>query len=528
MFRFYVLKGENLPKGDVNGKSDPYCVIEHQSVDGKLYRIGQTLVIPENLNPQWDVNNKIPFDFPFTRANDSALTFHIWDHDRFSAPDHLATLSIRLCDVPLRKDLSYKLIPDKPARSNPMLWIWVETGFEKMVKCRTALKMHNYFYVFMEYPRGSPKGSSAELKIYQCDDGDGGFSELITADMPQPNSVERQTLKEALNSAGADQLFRFDVANIDSQRIFLPLIKVESYGGDFKLTFALLAYNELPQFEQDKDGVWLYHQCRFDPAVNMKPCMQMIDQLPLAAPVPTETYSSPCAFQFLRKEVAVRPVVTTWQKARPWLEFSKELRKHVLPKNVVIWDHRHAEVGHIYPFANLGEWHSRGPPVNIRITCQWEARADVDLSLCALNRNSQCVGRVSFKDLICFDRALEHFPPFREDGKGFEEVAIRFGGVPKQVKLILVVVTLYRGESLVGMMKLVDDADLFELLCHNLKQTSSKPGLLFGIFVRRSAGAWDFVSALVPVDAKKPYDAHALLKQFLPDSDYLQKLYRRP
>jgi stress response protein SCP2 len=277
----------------------------------------------------------------------------------------------------------------------------------------------------------------------------------------------------------------------------------------------------------DLKGIWLFHRAKFDPAINTKPCMQMIDHLRLAASLPGETYSAPCAFQFTPKELKMRTVVATWQKGRPWIEFSRELRKYILPRDVKIWDHIHLELEHIYSFADLGQVHGREPPQNLRITCQWHGKADLDLSLCGLNRRFQCVGRVSFNDLIFFEGAIEHFPPFREDGNGFEDMAIRFGRIPKQVKLLLVVITSYGGDPLLGEVKILDDADHFELMCHELNSSSPKPGLLFGIFARTQSNDWDFLPALMPVEATKPYTAHAGLKQFIKDSNYVQKLYDR-
>jgi hypothetical protein len=527
MFRIYVMKAESLPAGDITGNSDPFVVVTHTARGGRTYRLGQTQVISNTLNPVWDANRKIPFDFPFTKATDSAVMFEILDHDRFGDPTPLGFLSVHLNEVPLHKDLSYKITPSKPGRENPMLWIWVDTGFEKMSKARTQLKKYNFFYVYVQFPRGSPRGSSAELMIYQCDESDGGVSHVITATSPQDGRVEPQIVKGAVNSAGCDQLFRFEVAELSQQSIFLPLIKIESYGGDFIITFAILAYNEWPGLEKDEKGLWLYDRCKFDPAINLKPCMQFIDQVRLGAPLPGETYSSPYAFRFSPNDVVMRPVAVALQKGRPWIEYTRELRTILLPPDTKLWDHRCLEVEQIYSMDDLGQFHNRAAPEALRIRHQWTGRADFDLSLCALNGRSQCVGRVSFNDLTFFDGAIEHFPPFRENGNGLEDVAVRFSRIPKQVKLILVVLTSYRGDPLTGLVKVCDESDFFELLFLELNPSPPKPGLLFGIFARTQADGWDFLSSLMPMDATKPYTAHAGLKEFLRDSHYIQKLYKR-
>jgi hypothetical protein len=64
------------------------------------------------------------------------------------------------------------------------------------------------------------------------------------------------------------------VINFSESSIFIPLIEIEAFGGDFIIPSAILTYSELPPMQHDSSGVWLFYRCAFHPAINMKPYIQ--------------------------------------------------------------------------------------------------------------------------------------------------------------------------------------------------------------------------------------------------------------
>lgn len=96
-----VLKATDLLAADLNGKSDPFCVLELGN--DRL----QTHTIYKTLNPEW---NKV-FTFPVKDIHD-ALEVTVFDEDGDKAPDFLGKIAIPLLSVhngqlltcPLRKE----------------------------------------------------------------------------------------------------------------------------------------------------------------------------------------------------------------------------------------------------------------------------------------------------------------------------------------------------------------------------------------------------------------------------------------
>uniref|UniRef100_A0AAY4EY62 C2 domain-containing protein n=1 Tax=Denticeps clupeoides TaxID=299321 RepID=A0AAY4EY62_9TELE len=101
-----VIKAMDLLAADLNGKSDPFCVLELGN--DRL----QTHTIYKTLNPEW---NKV-FTFPVKDIHD-ALEITVFDEDGDKAPDFLGKISIPLLSIhngqqitcPLRKDDLEKL-----------------------------------------------------------------------------------------------------------------------------------------------------------------------------------------------------------------------------------------------------------------------------------------------------------------------------------------------------------------------------------------------------------------------------------
>ena len=80
-----VVKGENLAVKDVDGASDPYCLLAvvptSQYVDLKSgkHLSKQTKTIFSNLNPEW--NESVEIDFKRNEIDTSSFQLQVWDYD---------------------------------------------------------------------------------------------------------------------------------------------------------------------------------------------------------------------------------------------------------------------------------------------------------------------------------------------------------------------------------------------------------------------------------------------------------------
>ncbi|KAJ8252127.1 hypothetical protein COCON_G00214390 [Conger conger] len=93
-----VIKATDLPAADLNGKSDPFCVLELGN--DRL----QTHTIYKNLNPEW---NQV-FTFPVKDIHD-ALEVTIYDDDGDKAPDFLGKVAIPLLSIHNAEQIPYLL-----------------------------------------------------------------------------------------------------------------------------------------------------------------------------------------------------------------------------------------------------------------------------------------------------------------------------------------------------------------------------------------------------------------------------------
>lgn len=533
MFKIYVLRAEHLPKADFFGKSDPYCVVEHKNRKGETYRIGKTMTLKKTLSPTWDKDRKFPFQYPFIRASDSMVIFKVYDFNKVKDDVLLGTCSINLNEEPLHKELAYKLTVEKSSKSNPMLFIWIETAFDNIEPGEPVLRHRNYLYVYMKFPPQSPGGTTADLQIYHCSKFNGGLSVNYTKQNNKVGLVERQVFKTPFTE-GCEQMYLINIDNLDEGAVFLPMVKVNSFPGEYTITYALYALNNPPSLEKDKDDVFEFDKIVFDPVTNPRFAPVMIHQHIIPVRSSPELYTDSCCISFTKKEVVIELVDSLIQAKKPWPEFTVAIRKAILPEGVKIWERIRLNTSKVYSLADFGQQHERPEPSQIKIYFQWQGTSDVDLSICALNKNDDCVGRVSFHDSEWFNGALVHALPFRsregDDVGGLEEVIIDFEKIPSQVKALLVVLTSYKGDLLSdisGSIQFVDNTDQFELMYYDLTTMEGKPGMMFGMFTRSRETRWDYFPSFIYIDAQKPYDAHRSLKAHFKSSQYIAKQYEK-
>jgi len=110
--RIIVHKATHLRSADINGKSDPYCVVHFHTKDSWDMHDKQTAIVKRTLDPVWEE----VFDYEITNANwkgsGAEVVFKLYDHDHVGDPEDLGQ-----CDIKIPHDFkatkSYDL---------PVLW----------------------------------------------------------------------------------------------------------------------------------------------------------------------------------------------------------------------------------------------------------------------------------------------------------------------------------------------------------------------------------------------------------------------
>lgn len=93
-----IVSAINLPAADINGYSDPYCVVRMKGKD-----IHRTKAVKKSLQPIWVLETGSLFLIQCTTedffASTSGITFTVKDYDVANADDNLATVSVPLKDA---------------------------------------------------------------------------------------------------------------------------------------------------------------------------------------------------------------------------------------------------------------------------------------------------------------------------------------------------------------------------------------------------------------------------------------------
>ncbi|KAL9658052.1 hypothetical protein ABK040_012290 [Willaertia magna] len=84
-----IIKGTNLIAADMNGKSDPYVVLD-TSMD--FNAVHKTAIIEKTLNPEW--NDEFVIKNLYKETDSTFLFFNVWDWDRFTSDDEVSLLKI--------------------------------------------------------------------------------------------------------------------------------------------------------------------------------------------------------------------------------------------------------------------------------------------------------------------------------------------------------------------------------------------------------------------------------------------------
>eukprot|EP00761_Pharyngomonas_kirbyi_P006557 gb/GECH01006565.1/.p1 GENE.gb/GECH01006565.1/~~gb/GECH01006565.1/.p1 ORF type:complete len:538 (+),score=98.68 gb/GECH01006565.1/:1-1614(+) len=82
-----VVEGSNLPSMDVNGLSDPYCIIKFGSHEER------TAIQWKTLNPHWSET----FQFPVSKSDNivEGIDIYVYDKDKITSDDFMGCVSIR-------------------------------------------------------------------------------------------------------------------------------------------------------------------------------------------------------------------------------------------------------------------------------------------------------------------------------------------------------------------------------------------------------------------------------------------------
>ncbi|KAG6963087.1 hypothetical protein JG687_00006761 [Phytophthora cactorum] len=141
ILKLVVEEARKLKAADMNGKSDPYCVVKLIGKDGETIDIEEkrTDVISATLEPVWNA----PFEIGRVVDLNSvkAVRFDLKDHDTFQRHDSLGSV-----EVPFSR---FRMSPASTAQSEPIdEWFRVElpkkTGFSSSPRHKDSIKDKEY------------------------------------------------------------------------------------------------------------------------------------------------------------------------------------------------------------------------------------------------------------------------------------------------------------------------------------------------------------------------------------------------
>jgi hypothetical protein len=110
-----VAQAKNLPRMDLLGRCDTYCVLII-SGDGKQ-SVYSTTVIEKNTNPEWNET----FSWLISSKSDRVLTITLMDKDTFKSDDLIGCVYINLHDLPLDKEVNQWYAIENPGSAKSLV-----------------------------------------------------------------------------------------------------------------------------------------------------------------------------------------------------------------------------------------------------------------------------------------------------------------------------------------------------------------------------------------------------------------------
>ncbi|KAH0795097.1 Fer-1-like 4 [Histomonas meleagridis] len=245
MFKFYVIRGSNLPPADPNGKSDPYCVLTAYAADGP-YKLGKTKIKKKTLNPVWDEKREKPF-YLYTPLI-KKLEILVYDHDLIGKDDYLGKVEIDFFkQIPtFDQIIKIPLVTDLKTKGNPSIEIVIsrEFKFESEDNCDPILYHRSAIYLEYDPPIPKQQQDVSSLGAAVFDMFDGGCCRLL----PKIENGDDRGCKVyiypwALTDSGCTQILTLNPFELErhyptSEHLFyVPLILMNlNYTGKVKLT----------------------------------------------------------------------------------------------------------------------------------------------------------------------------------------------------------------------------------------------------------------------------------------------------
>ncbi|KAK8871103.1 hypothetical protein M9Y10_009016 [Tritrichomonas musculus] len=567
MFRLYIVRALELTKGDT------YIItVNHESKrEKKTIQIGHTHPVKDDrTNNYWlfDEEHEHMIFYPFVDSDDSKIFLSVYKIGVMKSKKLMGTATFELNKILYEDDFEIPIDPETdPGKANPRVFVYVETFFGHMLnkvllkaennepidvikEKNKILKTVNFLYVYLENPRNALGKTPSELQIYECNPRDGGYSNLIGRTTPKKSEnkktlheiiIKKENFKASITRNGCSQLYYFNVNELIrmGEFLYLPLIRINSEPGNYIINYALYSFNYFPTLIPDKDGNYDFSKLGIKP---FKP--HLIQQDVVYCPS-TDLFTGTSCFGFCpsqedptKYEFKSYRVLQDHQDNLSFDDFAKNIRMRLLP-NVSVFKRLIMSKTKLYSLKKIAEFHQRMFLIKIKINLSWRSKADLDLSLCVLNKNQDCIGHVSFKDHYFFDnKSIKHAKPFREEARengGFEEVSIKMVKLPHQAKTILIVITSYKKTpfnkiSPAPIIRMFDDTnkqDLVELMFYKLSSISAGTGVLFAALQRAPNSEWYFVPLEIYCNESKPYDAHRVLiekiKAINPIEDFIKR-----
>lgn len=569
MFRLYIVKALELTKGDT------YIVtVDHQTKkDRKIIRLGQTSSVKDDkTNNFWifDEDHESMFFYPFIDAEDCKIILNIYKIGVMKSKKHFGSCTFELNQVIYEDEyeipISTTTVIDK---LNPRIFIYVETYFSYLLKkMLTQNKKHqpveiikeknkifkniNYLYVYLESPNDeSSQKEKSELQIYECSTEDGGYSNLIGRTTPKKSEnknsyreiiIKKQNFKYPITQNGCTQLYFFNVNEValSDEYLYVPLIRsTMNTGGNYVINYVFYSYNYFPTLIENKEGYYDFGKLEIKPFkphliqqdVVYCPSKDLFTGLNCFTFGPAEEDASKYEFKSYR-------ILQDHQQNLKFDDFAKNIRTRILP-NMNVFKRLILNPLKLYTLKQIYEYHHRSFLLKLKINLTWKCKADLDLSLCVLNKNLDCIGHVSFKDHHFFEnKSIKHLKSIREkvaENGGSENCTIKIVKLPHQAKTILIVITSYKKTPFnrltpAPIIKIFDNtnkSDLCELLYYQLSSISNGNAVLFATLQRGHNGEWYLVPLQIYSGESKPYDAHRVLIEKIKDFNYIDDFVKK-
>ncbi|OHT06744.1 hypothetical protein TRFO_05411 [Tritrichomonas foetus] len=529
MYKFYVVRGINLPSADLNGKSDPFVKVYAKTAADTFY-LGKTDVIKKTLNPVWD--SELSKGYVCYSPLLKEIKLVVYDKDLIKN-DKLGTVKIdpQYTQINFGQNQSFPLKTKRSCKGGePMIEVniqryWDPSQFTPYDKFPVGFCKRIGF--MLEFNPPLPPGvRNSNISFLAFDKEDGGLARRL----PHISNFNDKGIKikspvVQFGPSGWSPIASINFEKLDThfltdiQFYYLPIVQVENYQGTVRLIcFAMHNQNQFPI------SIIYY------------------DDLPFNG---SDIVSSTRAFHLKNGQKLLNLTILEFEQ-RPiarsseypsFYEFANRMKETILPPDTQFFRRLELDVDKSLTLNFASQFHGRPIPRNLVLYYDWQSTPGhpLDCGVQVFDINFKSLGHCHYHEpeamngcLKCLVDKNRYYDKFKYETL---YVPIKLFDLPPEARFVSLALAGYDNNPWPlkhgGYFRIYDD-NKFEFMNMTARYKGDVTGVNICVLWKMDNGDWAVLPMLkkfVHKGSDSGLQPHfKLMREFLKNSSYLREM----